>query len=230
MSERSVRAVRAVIWDMDGVISDTGPYHQRSWREVMAGRGIEVTEEDFRRSFGQRNDTIIRGLMGGEVSQNEIEVISREKEIHFRRIARDKLEPLPGVVPLLGSLQKEGYRMALASSAPMANISLIVRKLGVSGCFSTLVGSEDVTEGKPSPMVFLVASARLGVAPARCLVIEDAVAGVAAARRAGMFCLAVTNTHPAERLREADLVVSSLTEVSLRDIEAIFCKSKGVAG
>ena len=215
---------------MDGVISDTGPYHYRSWRDVMAGRGVEVTEEDFRRSFGQRNDTIIPGLMGREMSQNEIEVISREKEIHFRRIARDKLELLPGVVPLLESLRKEGYQMALASSAPMANINLIIEKLGIRECFSTVVGGEDVTEGKPSPQVFLTASARIGIDPARCLVIEDAVAGVTAARRAGMFCLAVTNTHPAEGLREADLVVNSLEEVRVEDIKAIFYKSKGVAG
>ena len=222
--------VRAVIWDMDGVISDTGPYHYRSWRDVMAGRGVEVTEEDFRRSFGQRNDTIIPGLMGRKMSQNEIEVISREKEIHFRRIARDKLEPLPGVVALLESLRKEGYQIALASSAPMANINLIIEKLGIRECFSTVVGGEDVTEGKPSPQVFLTASARIGIDPARCLVIEDAVAGVTAARRAGMFCLAVTNTHPAEGLREADLVVNSLEEVRVEDIKAIFYKSKGVAG
>ena len=220
----------AVIWDMDGVISDTGPYHYRSWRDVMAGRGVEVTEEDFRRSFGQRNDTIIPGLMGREMSQNEIEVISLEKEIHFRRIARGKLEPLPGVVTLLESLRKEGYQIALASSAPMANINLIIEKLGIRECFSTVVGGEYVIEGKPSPMVFLTASARIGIDPARCLVIEDAVAGVTAARRAGMFCLAVTNTHPAEGLREADLVVNSLEEVRVEDIKAIFYKSKGVAG
>lgn len=221
---------KAVIWDMDGVISDTAPCHLQSWQKVMARRGVRVTAAAFRRTFGQRNDIIIGTLLGGRASPEEIEAIAREKEAVFRRIARDRLRPLPGVGPLLESLRRGGYRLALASSAPMANISFIVRKLGIAGCFDALVSGEDVTEGKPNPQVFLVAAMRLGVDPARCLVIEDAVAGVAAARKAGMFCLAVTNTHPAARLREADLVVASLTEVSTADIEAIFHKPKGVAG
>ncbi|MFH0942088.1 MAG: HAD family phosphatase [Chloroflexota bacterium] len=224
------RPPRAVIWDMDGVICDTGPYHYRSWRKVMAERGVTLTEECFRRGFGRRNDAIIRGLLGGEVPPEEIEKISRKKESFFRRIVRGRLEPLPGVLTLLDSLHNAGYRMALASSAPLTNINLILRELGIAGFFEAVVSGEDVTEGKPSPQVFLLAAARLGVAPAGCLVIEDAVAGVTAARRAGMLCLAVTNTHPAKRLAAARLVVSSLAEVGLADIEAIFEKSEGVAG
>ncbi len=116
--------------------------------------------------------------------------------------------------------------MALASSAPMANISFIVQKLGVPGCFDTLVSGEDVTEGKPSPQGFLLAANRLEVEPENCVVIEDAIAGVTAAKRAGMKCLAVTNTHPGKSLMEADLVVDTLETVSVNDLAGLFNSAK----
>jgi HAD superfamily hydrolase (TIGR01509 family) len=220
----------AVLWDMDGVICDSASCHYLAWNRMMARKGILVTEEVFRGGFGQRTDAFISSLVGGEVSPAEIQNIALEKERYFRRIVRGCLEPLPGVVPLLNSLREVGYRMALASSAPQANISLTLNELDITGYFETVVSGDDVTDGKPSPQIFLLAAQRLGVTPARCLVIEDAVVGVTAARRAGMFCLAVTNTHPAERLVAADLVVSSLAEVNTDVIKNIFKKSKGVTG
>jgi beta-phosphoglucomutase-like phosphatase (HAD superfamily) len=111
--------------------------------------------------------------------------------------------------------------MAIASSTPMENIRLITGGLGIDNCFQAIVSSQDVTEGKPSPQSFLLAAQRLGVEPKNCLVIEDAVAGVTAAKRAGMSCLAITNTHPKESLKEADLIVDSLKAVSINDIEEL---------
>lgn len=220
---------RAVIWDMDGVICDSGACHYQAWNKVMARWGVMVTEEVFRGGFGRRTDAFIRSLVGKEVSPAEIQKIALLKERFFRSIVRGHLEPLPGVVPLLNSLHKAGYRMALASSAPRANISLTLRELDITGCFEAVVSGDDVTDGKPSPQIFLMAARKLGVAPANCLVIEDAVVGITAARRAGMFCLAVTNTFPAGRLGAADRVVSSLAGVGPGKVEAIFKKSKGVA-
>ncbi|GAI34174.1 unnamed protein product, partial [marine sediment metagenome] len=110
-------------------------------------------------------------------------------------------------------------KMALASSTPMENIRLITGSLGIANCFQAIVTGHEVTEGKPSPQVFLLAAQRLGVEPENCVVVEDAVAGVTAAKRAGMHCLAITNTHPKQSLKQADLIVDSLEAVTVNDLE-----------
>ncbi len=212
---------RAVIWDMDGVIVDTAPYHLKAWQEALGKRGVKFTEADFRHSFGQRNDTIIKSTLGEDTSQELIEAISREKEEGFRQRIGQHIQPLPGVIALVKSLKEHEFKMALASSAPMANIELLTRSLGIDSCFQAIISDKDVTKGKPDPQGFELAARKLGVEPANCIVIEDAVAGVTAAKRAGMHCLAVTNTHPADSLAAADLIVDTLEEVSVNDLEEL---------
>jgi len=212
---------KSVIWDMDGVIADTAPFHLSAWQEVFQERGVKFTKEDFRHSFGQRNDTIIRKTLGEETSQEEIDAISGKKEASFRRRIRRNLKPLPGVIKLITSLEEQGFKMALASSAPIENIQLLNTGLGIDNYFQTIISDKDVTEGKPSPQGFLLAAQRLGVKPRNCVVIEDAVAGVTAAKRAGMHCLAITNTHPRRSLKEANLIVDTLEGVSINDIEGL---------
>jgi beta-phosphoglucomutase family hydrolase len=214
----------AVIWDMDGVIADTAPFHLKAWQKAFRARGFEVTEEDFKRNFGQRNDTIIRNLLGRDASSNEIETITEEKENAFRSSAAGKIEALPGAIELINTLSAQGYKLALASSGPRQNIELVLTSLGIKDNFQAIVSGRDVTEGKPSPQSFLLAAEKLGVSPEHCIVIEDAVAGVTAARRSGMHSIAVTNTHPAIKLKEADLVVDSLEKVSLDDLKKLIKK------
>lgn len=214
-------SARAVIWDMDGVIADTGGLHFRAWQAVFAERGIDFTEDDFRRTFGQRNDNIIRSVMGENVPDEEMQAISEEKEEKFRAEARQHVAAFPGVISLMQSLREKGFRMAVASSAPLANLELLMEKLNTGKYMDAVVSAEDVARGKPDPQIFLLAAERLGVPPQDCVVIEDAVAGVAAAKRAGTRCIAVTNTHPREHLKEADLVVESLEQVSADRIERL---------
>jgi len=180
---------------------------------------VSFTEEDFRRNFGQRNDTIIRNVLDKQISQDEIDAVANEKEASFRRRIVQNIKPLPGATELIKSLKELGFKLSLASSAPMKNIRLITRGLGINNYFHSIVSGQDVTEGKPSPQGFLLAAKRLGVAPQNCIIIEDAVAGVSAAKRAGMHCLAVTNTHPRVSLMEADLIVDTLDTVSVNDLQ-----------
>ena len=216
---------KAVIWDMDGVIADTAPYHLRAWQHVFQKRRVDFTEHDFRRNFGQRNDTIIRITLGEDISQSEIDVIASEKEENYRQRVRQNIKPLPGAVELIKSLKGHSFGVALATSAPTENIQLVMRELGIEDSFQAIVAGREVKEGKPSPQGFLLAAQKLGVEPKNCLVIEDAVAGVTAAKRAGMHCIAVTNTHPRESLMEADLVVSTLEAVSVSDLEGLLSLS-----
>ncbi|MCL0094825.1 nucleoside-diphosphate kinase, partial [Dehalococcoidales bacterium] len=212
---------KAVIWDMDGVIADTAPYHLNAWQQVFQKRGVNFTEEDFRRNFGQRNDTIIRNTLGEETPQSEIDAIAREKERNFRQLVRQNIKPFPGAIKLIKLLKKHSFKMALASSAPIENIRLVIKGLGINNYFQSIICGGDVTKGKPSPQGFLLAAQRLGVEPKNCIVIEDAIAGITAAKRAGMYCLAITNTHPRQSLAEADLIVDTLEEVRVSDLERL---------
>jgi len=218
--------IAAVIWDMDGVLADTAPYHLLAWREIFAKRGINFTEEDFMRGFGIRNDAIIRNVLGEKTTDAEIEAIAREKEAAFRRIIGKNIKPLPGALDLLKALDESGVKMAIASSTVIENIRLIIGSLGIEKYFRAVVTGHDVTEGKPSPQVFLLAAQKLGAEPQNSIVIEDAVAGVKAAKSAGMYCIAVTNSHPREKLKEADLIVNTLEAVTVKDLEKLL-KSTG---
>lgn len=206
---------------MDGVIVDSGPYHLKSWQHVFQKRSISFTQEDFRRNFGQRNDSIIRHAMGEQVSDNEINTIALEKESTFRNLVKDNIKPFPGVIKLISSLLASGFKQALASSGPIENIQLIITGLGIKKCFQAIVSGHEVAEGKPSPQIFLLAANKLDVKPENCIVVEDAVAGVAAAKKAGMKCLAVTNTNPRASLSEADLIVDTLEAVTIKDLEKL---------
>ena len=220
-NDREQSKDKAVIWDMDGVIADTGPYHCTAWQQVFHKRGVNFTEEDFRHHFGQRNDTIIRNTMGQDIPQSDLETVIHEKETTFRDLVRHSIKALPGAINLIKSLAGHGLKVALASSAPPENINLLIAGLGIKDYFQVIVSGTDVIEGKPSPQGFLLAAHRLGVKSDNCVVVEDAVAGVAGAKRAGMRCIAVTNTHPRESLLEADLIIDTLEAVTVEDIEKL---------
>jgi beta-phosphoglucomutase len=213
--------IAAVIWDMDGVLADTTAQHLRAWQETFAKRGIKFTEADFMRGFGVRNNVIIKSVLGEDITGAEIETIAREKEATFRGIIGKNVKPLPGALELLKALDERGIKMAIASSTVMENIRLIVGSLGIEKYFKAVITGHDVTEGKPHPQVFLKAAQRLGAEPGYSIVFEDAVAGVKAAKSAGMYCVAITTTHPREKLKEADLIVDTLEEVSVEDLQRL---------
>ena len=199
----------------------------QAWQETLFKRGVNFTEEDFKRGFGQRNEEIIRHILGEEVSQDDINIIADEKEANFRQRLGQNLKPLPGVIKLMEALAERGFKMALASSTPVANLRLINERLGIAHYFQGIIAADDVTEGKPSPQAFLLAAHKLGIEPGNCLVVEDAVAGVTAARKALMPCLAVTNTNSRASLNEADLVVDTLEDISVENIMELLSRSHG---
>ena len=202
---------RAVLWDMDGTLVDTAAYHLRAWQETLADLSVAVTHEAFMRTFGRRNDAVIRDLVDPAADAAMIAAVAGEKETRYRRFVREGgLDPLPGVRDWLERLRAAGWRHAVASSAPQANIATILEVAGMAGLFDDAAGDEDVKVGKPDPQVFLVAAAKVGAAPARCVVVEDAPAGVEGGRRAGMRTIGVGSGHGA---LAADLAVASLVDL-----------------
>jgi len=216
------KKIAAVIWDMDGVIADTGNYHFQAWRYTFHKKSVVFTEEAFIKRFGQRNDTIIRSTLGDGMAAAEVEAVANEKEADYRRRVAQNITALPGVRQMLELLRENGILSAIASSAPIENILLILGGLDMEKYFQVIVSGREVVEGKPHPQVYLMAAQKLGLTPQRCIVFEDAVAGVAGAKRARMKCLAVTNTHPRASLKEADLIVDSLETVNISKLEALF--------
>ena len=206
--------MRAVLWDLDGVLVDSAPFHFQAWRELFTSLGREFSEADFRHTFGLRNDTILGDLLG-DLPPAEVERLAARKEALFRRAVRGNIAALPGALALLRLLRERGLRLALVSSTPHANIELVLRSLGVETAFDVIVGEEDVTRGKPDPEGFLLAAERLGVPPGECVVIEDAPAGVEAAKRGGMRCVGVCGDRPREALAKADLVVENLEDPAM---------------
>jgi beta-phosphoglucomutase len=214
-----------IIWDVDGTLVDTAELHFAAWVQLAADLDKPFNRADFAATFGRRNPEIIHQLFGTDYSPAEVDELGNRKEELYRDAARRGVALLPGARPLLEGLHAAGYRQAIGSSAPRANLDLILTLTGTQQFFSALVAMEDTQRGKPDPQVFLVAAAKLGLPPTRCLVLEDAVAGVQAARAGGMKCVAVTfvGHHSPERLAEAgaDRVVPSLEALSVERVGEI---------
>jgi beta-phosphoglucomutase len=206
------QAPYAALWDMDGTLIDSAEYHWLTWRDTLAAEGVTLTREEFASWFGQRNDSILSRYLGPGASRDRMARIGDQKEAAYRQMVRQGgIEPLPGVRRWLEHLHARGWRQAVASSAPAANIDAILDVLGLRHCFQAYVSAEEVAQGKPAPDVFLEAAARLGVPPARCVVVEDAPAGVEAGRRGGMRTIGIASM---DRTLDADVVTTSMADLA----------------
>jgi beta-phosphoglucomutase len=210
-----------VLWDLDGTLIDSAGHHWTAWRDTLAGEGRAVTPADFASSFGKRNDEILRELFGPGLAAEWMERVAETKERSYRRLLREQgIELLPGALAWFERLRAAGWKQALASSAPRPNIDAVFEGLAPLGWYlECVVSADEVGRGKPDPAIFLEAARRLGLPPARCVVVEDAPAGIEGARRAGMRSIGVLSEHHPSL--EADLVVPSLEALAADAFEAL---------
>ena len=202
------------LWDLDGTLVDTEANHYAAWRVLVQEQGRDLSYAEFRPTFGLRNDDVLSRYLGFAGDAVTLAALSERKEELFRAsLQRDGVKTQPGALDLIAHLRALGARQAVASSAPPANIALIVRLLGLEGSFDAVVSSEEVAHGKPAPDIFLRAAARIGVEPERAVVLEDAPAGVAAGKAAGCKVIALVAGFPADALSSADLIVRAFDEV-----------------
>jgi len=206
-----------VIFDLDGVLIDTAEFHKQSWFDLAEKEGFEITSEFFYETFGMQNYQIIPLLAKGEVPGEEVDRLSKWKERRYRDLIEDAQVLAAGADALLTDLKRCGFLLAIGSSAPRANMDFVLARIGVGPYFDAIVTGEDVKRGKPAPDTFLKAAEKLALPPCRCVVVEDAVAGVQAARNAGMRVIALTTTRPRKDLTEADLVADSLADLKPDD-------------
>ncbi|WP_437728485.1 HAD family hydrolase [Sorangium sp. So ce861] len=217
---------KAVLWDLDGTLIDSSELHFTAWRDALAAEGRTYDRADHDAVFGMRNDDLLRRLIDPGIPDAEIARIAGAKERRYReRVAASGIEPLPGVRAWLSALPRRGFRMAIASSAPRENLDAILAATGLAGALDAVISGEEVSHGKPHPAVFLRAAEVVGVPPGRCVVVEDAPAGVLAGKRGGMRVIGVGPRHAA---LGADLSVERLDELPEDAFERLLSPGESV--
>jgi beta-phosphoglucomutase len=221
-SATAQRSDYAALWDVDGVIIDSGEQHRQAWEALARENGFPYSDDAFWATFGMRNSDIFPRMFGVHEPER-IAALSDRKETLYRELLRREATALPGARELLAALHAAGYRQALGSSAPVANIEAIISLLDIGPSLDGFVSGEHVAQGKPAPDIFLAGARLLGIEPARCVVFEDAPAGVAAARAGGMRCIGVRRAGQpdAPGLDAADRVVDSLLDLTVADIDRL---------
>jgi beta-phosphoglucomutase len=209
----------AFIFDMDGTIVDNMAFHTDSWIAFFARRGKTYDPDAFfRETAGAQAREIMRERLGADLPDDEIAVLAQEKEVLYRELYGPHLSAIQGFEDFVTRARADGVKLAVATSAPPANIVFTLDGLNLRRHFDAVVGAADVARGKPHPDVFLKAAEKLGVAPADCIVFEDAPMGVEAARRAGMKTVVITTTLPADAFREFDNVVRIVAHYDELDV------------
>ena len=207
-----------VIFDLDGVLIDSGQFHLLAWYDLAKLHGYEMNDDFFTRTFGMQNYQIIPLLANRKLEPTVITEQSEWKEQRFRELAAGKLKILDGAEKLVRQLDDSNFKLAIGSSTTRSNIEFFLDNMPFAGCFDAYVVGDEVQKGKPAPDTFLKAVEKLSLDPANCVVIEDATAGVQSGKAAGMKVVAITTTRKRQELAEADMIVDSLMEISAEDI------------
>jgi len=203
----------AVIFDMDGVIIDSNPYHKISLRQFCAQYGYEFTDEELiNKIYGRTNNEWIRNIFGPLPKERILE-LGEEKEALFRSLFKDSIAPLNGLESFLKKLDQQHIPKAIGTSAPRSNVDFVLENTNLKQYFTTILDQSDVEHGKPNPEIYLKVAARLGFPPHHCIVFEDSLSGVESAQRAGAKVVGVTTTHNPEELAHADFVINDFTNL-----------------
>lgn len=213
-------AIRGVVFDMDGVLTDSEPLINAAAIEMFRESGLQVSPEDFLPFVGAGEDRYIGGVAEAHGFPLDLPAAKRRTYEIYLRLVPVQLRSFPGALALVQACRAAGLATAVASSADAIKVTANLDKIGLpSRTWDAVVVGEQVQHKKPSPDIFLTAAAKLGLTPVQCVVVEDAINGVQAAKSAGMRCVAVAQSFPAEKLAAADLVRRSISEVSLADLK-----------
>ncbi len=210
---------RAVIFDMDGVLTDSEPLICAAAIQMFREQGVTAFPEDFHPFVGTGENRYLGGVAEKHgVRLDVLKAKARTYEIYLEMVP-EQLQAFPGAVELVRACRARGWSCAVASSADWIKVAANLRKIGLEpDTWQAVVTAEDVELRKPHPDIFLMAATKMGLSPSCCTVVEDAVNGIEAAKAAGMRCVAVATTFPAKLLGRADLVRASVAEVRLEDL------------
>lgn len=203
---------------MDGVIIDSNPAHKVALKQFCKKYGVELSEEDFvKRIYGRTNRDWIINLFG-EIDDAQITAYAHEKEALFRELYDDDIRAVEGLEDFLKKVEAAGIPLAIATSAPLENVDFTLEKTGLGKYFPVILYDKFVTRGKPDPEIYLKTAEALGFEPAACLVFEDSLSGITAAKRAGCPVVGVTTTHTAAEMTETDLVIDNFVDLDPKSL------------
>jgi HAD superfamily hydrolase (TIGR01509 family) len=206
--------IQAILFDLDGLMFDSEPHSLASWEAVLAERGVTLDQSTIGSILGLLIDATARILIERYNLPDTVQSLSEAKTEYQIAHLDGNVPPLPGLIELLDEIDRRGLKRAVASSGIRRYVEAVLRANDLRDRFSVVVTGDDVARGKPEPDIFLAAARALNVEPANCLVLEDAPAGVQAAKGAGMLCIAVPNSSVAQLdLSQADHIMASLNEV-----------------
>ncbi|MGL4631911.1 MAG: HAD family hydrolase [Leadbetterella sp.] len=201
--------IQAVIFDMDGVICHTNPYHSKAFDIFFQRRGIHATEEEYKaHMYGKSNSYIFTHFFGRPLDTEELDAVANEKEALFREIYADHIQCIDGWLEFLDDLKSNGIKTGVATSAPRANLDLIMGTLGFESKMESILAWENVVNHKPHPEVYLNSAKNLGCTPDQCIVFEDSFSGVSAGLNASMKVVGVLSSHTVEELPTCDMYIS----------------------
>jgi beta-phosphoglucomutase len=210
----------AIIFDMDGVIIDSNPAITKAWKLFFDEHAIALTEEQLHQYvFGRTAKDTIRLVFGGEMTADELEAYEMSVTVNVKQLYQEESSIVAGITEFARLLAKSKVPMAIATSAPAENVKIVLKLADITPYFSVISDASHVQFSKPHPEIYLKTAARLGIEPSRCLVFEDSVSGVQAARAAGMKVIGLTTTHSAGELGEmTDAVIADFTAIDLAQI------------
>ncbi len=205
----------AVLFDMDGVIAHTNPFHQEAIRRFCEKYGFHLSEEEMKqRIYGRTNKDWITALFGS-LSAEDLQRLADEKEALFRDLYSAHVQPVSGLLQFMQELERHQITCALTTSAPPANVDFLMAHIPIKPYFSITLDERAVTQGKPHPEIYLKAAQTLQLPNTRCVVIEDSLSGIAAARAAGSPVVGITTTHAADELAHADYIIRDFCDLSV---------------
>jgi beta-phosphoglucomutase len=213
---------KAVIFDMDGVICHTNPFHSQAFKIFFEKRNVFPTEEEFQlHMYGKNNGYILSHFLGRKIDGQELLDLEFEKESLFREIYQHHILPIEGFLEFFHNLRKVGFKTGVATSAPFANLELIGGRLDLFPHLESALASEQVTKHKPDPEVYLKTAANLSLSPDECIVFEDSFSGVSAAKNAGMKVVGVLSSHSVDQLPVCDFYIENYHGLEVERILAL---------
>lgn len=211
----------AVLFDMDGVLIDSNPFHKTALQQFCRKHGHDLSEEELRqRIYGRTNKDWISNLFGN-IDNDLLRQYADEKEALFRELYKNNVRPLEGLVTFLDLLKANGIPVAIATSAPRANVDFTLHYTGIGKYFETILDESFVSKGKPDPDIYLKTAAALGYPAEKCVVMEDSLSGIASGQAAGAKVIALATTHHPDELTHASLVIRDFTELNLQQLSAV---------
>lgn len=213
----------AALFDMDGVIVHTNPYHKKAFKIFLEKHNVSLTDEELKEHvYGRTNAEIFPYIFKDEYTEERGKEWADEKEALFRELYKKDVEPVNGLLPFLDELKRRKVKAAVGTSAPKENLDFIMDRLELRPYFDVFLHSADVSDGKPNPEIYLKAAERLGIDSESCVVFEDSVAGVKAGLNAEMKVVAVATTHSSDEFEGAHLVIDDFEEMSVERLMKLF--------